>query len=116
VAAQSGDPSSLLSRYREILRARRGSAALRRGDLRILPAGPGTLAFLRRAGGETVLVVHNLSSAEVAVGPVPAPGATSARPLLADPAASATFSAGSVTARLPARSSAAWRIDAGGSP
>jgi glycosidase len=114
VSAQSGDPGSLLSRYRELLRARRGSAALRRGDLEILPAGPGVLAFLRRAGGEVVLVVHNLSFAEAAVGPVPAPGATSARPLFSDPAASATVSAESVAARLPARSSGAWRIDAGG--
>ena len=64
VAAQLADPGSLLSRYRQLIRLRQGSAALRRGALGMLTSGsPALLAFTRVEGAETVLVVHNLSAA-----------------------------------------------------
>jgi alpha-glucosidase len=54
VAAQEGDPASMLELYREAIALRRGSAALRSGGFRWLESRPGTLAFERTAGGETV--------------------------------------------------------------
>jgi len=64
VAAQSNDPGSLLSRYRNLIRARHSSPALERGSLQLLtPASGGSpvLAFLRTEGEERVLVLHNFS-------------------------------------------------------
>lgn len=88
VAAQSQDPASLLSRYRNLLRARKSSAALTRGGLTALTSGPSpVLAFLRTAPGETVLVVHNLSASSASAGPFDAQG-NSADPIFADPSVS----------------------------
>ncbi len=65
VAAQTSDPASLLTHYRNLIRARHNSAALRRGDL-VLRTPTATnspvLAFLRQTPEETVLVLHNLGS------------------------------------------------------
>jgi glycosidase len=65
VAAQTGDPSSLLSHYRNLIRARKSSEALRRGSLELLTSenrsSPG-LAFFREHEGERVLVIHNLDA------------------------------------------------------
>lgn len=72
VAGQTGDPASLLSHYRELIRARQASAALRTGDLKLLTSGiksDPVLAFVREASGERVLVVHNLAAAAAAAGP-----------------------------------------------
>ncbi len=83
VADQTGDPASLLSRYRALIRVRQGSAALRRGATAPLASGsPALLAFTRAAAGETVLVVHNLSGAE-----------------------------GARVVALPARGSGVWRLE-----
>jgi glycosidase len=109
VAAQTADPASLLSRYRQLIRARGASPALRRGELTAI-AGPasGVLAFARSGGGETVLAAHNLgggfASATLAL-----PGAT-AEAILADPGASASASGGSWTVSLPPRGSGVWRV------
>ena len=66
VAAQTHDPASLLSRYRRLIRARRGSAALREGDVASVPldgAPRDGVAYLRTAADERVLVVHTLANA-----------------------------------------------------
>jgi alpha-glucosidase len=63
VAAQAGDPDSMLSLYREALALRR-SAAFTGASLEWLPAPDGCLAF-RRPGGLVCLV--NLSGAPVPV-------------------------------------------------
>lgn len=111
VAAQSADPASLLSRYRQLIRARQGSAALRRGGLTPLASGsPALLAFTRATAGETVLVVHNLSGAAVTSSALSAPGTTAA-PVFADPGAAAVRGADGWTVTLPARASAAWRLE-----
>jgi alpha-amylase len=65
VASESADASSLLSRYRALIRLRHESRALRTGDLTLVPTAPGVLAYVRRGGGESVLVVHNLGTEEV---------------------------------------------------
>lgn len=63
VAAQRDDPASLFSLYRRLIRLRKGSAALRRGSYRTLPAPPGVYAYLREADGERVYVALNFTRA-----------------------------------------------------
>ncbi len=72
VATQTGDPTSTLSVYRQLIRARHRSNALRYGSMeRVRPPGqPATiLSFLLRYEGARVLVVHNLSGVEAEAGP-----------------------------------------------
>lgn len=109
VAAESADPASLLSRYRELIRVRRASAALRSGDLAVVRSPPAVLAYVRRGGGETVLVAHNLGAAEAEV-VAPDLAGSAAEPLLADPGASLARDGAGWRARLGARSSAVWRL------
>jgi hypothetical protein len=62
VAAQTGDPESLLSHYRSLIQFRNGSAALRFGNLALVDTGNDRLAaYLRSAGDDHVLVVVNLT-------------------------------------------------------
>jgi alpha-glucosidase len=63
VAAQRGDPGSLLSFYRALLAVRRNSPALRRGDYLAGAADPDVYAYRRRLGGEDVLVACNFAAA-----------------------------------------------------
>jgi len=61
VADQSDDPGSLLSLYRRLIAARRGSAALGRGDHRsFFGVAPEVMAWLREADGERVLCLLNV--------------------------------------------------------
>ena len=58
VERQRASADSVLAHYRRLLALRRGSAALRRGDLTLLDVGdPDVLAYVRRAGDEEALVV-----------------------------------------------------------
>jgi glycosidase len=110
LAAESADPNSLLSRYRALIGARHGSDALRTGDLSLLPGvPPSVLAYLRRGGGETVLVAHNLGSAEATLAAPGLPGSV-AETLLADPGAVLAKDGAAWRAVLPPRSSGIWRI------
>ena len=62
VAAQSGDPGSLLNRMREMIAVRKQHPAFGRGELQLLePTGVAVLAYLRAHRDEVVLVVNNLS-------------------------------------------------------
>lgn len=109
VAAQAKDPASLLSRYRALIRIRHASEALRRGDLSLLPAEEGVLAFLRRSPADAALVVHNLGATPAVAGPFPLP-AGKPRPLLADPGAVLRQGPGGWTATLPPGASGIWRL------
>ena len=111
VAAQSGDPASLLSRYRALLRARKGSPALAGGELTLLPRWPGVraVAFLRRGGGETALVVHNLGATPVDLPGLQAPGA-GGDPLFVDSGATLVREEAGWRARLGPRSTGIWRL------
>jgi glycosidase len=61
VAAQSGDPGSLLNLYRRLISARRTCEPLRHGQHRsIFGASPDVLAWLREADGERVLCLLNV--------------------------------------------------------
>jgi maltose alpha-D-glucosyltransferase / alpha-amylase len=73
VEAQERQPSSLLNAMKRLIAARKRSAAFGRGDIEFLrPRNQTVLAFLRRYGEETLLVVANLSAqaqpAELALG------------------------------------------------
>jgi alpha-glucosidase len=67
VAAQRRDPGSCLHLYRRLLAARRRSLALRRGDLRLLDAPPGVLAFARESDGNRRRVAINFGDAAAAI-------------------------------------------------
>jgi len=62
VAAQTGDPDSLLSRYRTLIRWREELPALRDGAIESYdPGDDRAVAFVREASGQRLLVLHNLS-------------------------------------------------------
>jgi alpha-amylase len=67
VAVQHSDPASLLNHYRRLIRLRAATPALgATGDFIPLDTGSdGVLAFLRRDGGQTVLVITNLGEQRV---------------------------------------------------
>jgi len=65
VARQEVDPGSVLHATRHFLRWRRSQPALVEGDIRFLDAPEPVLAFVRRGGGQSLLVVFNLSAVEV---------------------------------------------------
>lgn len=112
VAAHTGEPGSLLTHYRNLIRARRDSRALRQGTLRLLTPGDRSspiLAFVREAGGERVLVAHNLGSVAAEAGPWNVPG--SPDPLFASPGVAPPGSSpGARTVRLPPGASGVWRL------
>jgi glycosidase len=110
VASQSSDPDSLLSYYRGWIAARKGSAALSKGEITPFDMSAQVLAFVRNAGDERVLVVHNLGDATAdAALPV---DATSFDPVHADTAVpTPTGGPGAWRVSLPPHSSGAWRIE-----
>jgi glycosidase len=64
VADQIDDPQSLLSRYRDLIHLRQRLPALRTGDLALVAldeAPADAVAYLRTAGDQRVLVLHNLA-------------------------------------------------------
>jgi glycosidase len=62
VAAQADDPASLLSTYRDLIRARGAVPALQHGDtLRVAGGAEAVTGWLRTSAEGTVLVVANLS-------------------------------------------------------
>jgi len=109
VAAQMRDPQSLLSYYRNWIAARKRSAALRRGDIAPLDAGAQLLAFVRTAGDERVLVMHNLGATATA-GSL-AISAAAFDTIYADPGVLTPVGGkGAWEIAMPAHSSAVWRV------
>src|SRR5438874_1425264 len=108
VGVQTGDPGSLLSRYRRLIKARHASAALSRGALEpLLSSGP-ILAFVVTEGGERVLVVHNLGDTrQTASLSVPAAGA---EPLFVDPGVELELPGGGGRFSAPPWSSGVFRL------
>ncbi|OJT19585.1 alpha-amylase [Archangium sp. Cb G35] len=113
VAAQVNAPGSLLSRYRELIRARHASPALERGGLKLLTPTQGrapTLAFLRTVGDERVLVVHNLADVPLTAGPFELEGGSS-EVLFADPSVGSLLrNGGGWSVTLPGRATGIWRL------
>jgi glycosidase len=116
VAAQQGDPGSLLAYYRQLIAARRSSPALRVGELELLPDGSQPaplLAFLRRAAKESVLVLHNLGAEPITSEPLPySPKQLKRRLPLAGTATVVPVAGNPRAARveLPAHGSAIFRL------
>jgi alpha-glucosidase len=76
VERERASEGSVLAHYRRLLTLRQGSAALRSGDLALVDVGdPDVLAYLRRAGDETALVVVRFDrrGGEIALPPAPSP-------------------------------------------
>jgi maltose alpha-D-glucosyltransferase/alpha-amylase len=68
VQSQKRSPHSLLSWMRRIIQVRKSTAVFGRGSMEFLyPKNHRVLAYVRQLGGETVLVVNNLSSSAQAV-------------------------------------------------
>ncbi|HEX3553433.1 MAG TPA: alpha-amylase family glycosyl hydrolase [Thermoanaerobaculia bacterium] len=117
VAAETGDPASLLSHYRRLIHLRHASPALRKGTLTVLsPTRTSTpvLAFLRNvrdAPGERVLVLHNLGTTEIQAGPYDLKAGSAER--LFGPSDEAVKGAEGWTFHLPAGASGAWRLKQG---
>ncbi|MEA2559884.1 MAG: alpha-amylase [Acidobacteriota bacterium] len=112
VADQTGDPGSLLSHYRKLIQARKSSAALRQGDLKLLTSGVKSdpvLAFTRESAGEKVLVLHNLSAAVVEAGPYPVDG-DGLNPVFSMAGIIVLPGDGGWKVRLPAGASGIWRV------
>jgi alpha-glucosidase len=61
VSKQEADHHSVLAYARELLAARRGSAALTSGDIAVVESPAPLLAYLRSNEGESVLCVFNMS-------------------------------------------------------
>ncbi|MHB8800614.1 MAG: alpha-amylase family glycosyl hydrolase [Thermoanaerobaculia bacterium] len=113
VAAQRNDPSSLLSRYRSLIRVRTSSEALRKGEIVLLSGKSGVtpvLAYLRKSGGETVLVVHNLSDSFQSAGPLAVSASSFERVFADQGAADPSGGAGEIRVFLPGRGTGIWRV------
>jgi len=67
VAAQGDDPDSMLALHRALLTLRRAHPALAVGAMRMLDASGDVLAYERSEGGERIVVLLNLGSAEQSV-------------------------------------------------
>lgn len=69
VASQEPVSTSLLSHYRQWIRARRSSKALSQGSLELvtLETNDPVLAFVRRRGSDRVLVLHNFGTTAATV-------------------------------------------------
>jgi alpha-glucosidase len=93
VAAQRGDPRSLLSLYRELIALRRRTPALHRGSYRTLAAPEGVFAYERRSGESCARVALNFSGEAVRV---ELGGGTVREGLRSDPDAALPASAGAV--------------------
>ena len=61
VAAQAEDPLSMLALYRALLNLRRSEPALTSGDLQLIDAPDGVLAYRREHQGRTLTVLLNLT-------------------------------------------------------
>jgi alpha-glucosidase len=68
-ASEQADEASFLHLYRRILAVRRASPALRSGDIEVLDAPDGVLAYRRASGDDDLAVLVNFSDHPVATAP-----------------------------------------------
>ncbi len=62
VAMQAKDPKSILSLYKALLKLRRNSPELSLGSIQVIEASKNLLAYRRKLGGKSLLVVLNFSA------------------------------------------------------
>lgn len=110
VAAQTSDPRSLLSFYRNWIDARKRSEGLRKGDITMIDTDARLLAFVRQSEGERVLAVHNLGASEVTAVPLAVQARAFETVLAGDGVPPPAGAAGAWSVTLPAHSSAVWRL------
>ena len=67
VAAQDGDPESMLNLYRALLALRRATPALAMGGMTLLDAPPGVVTYERFAEGRRLRILLNLTGQSVMV-------------------------------------------------
>lgn len=65
VNKQDHDPSSLLNKYRQMVRWRKQQPALRQGSLELIETAPPILGFTRRCAEQSLLCVFNISAEAV---------------------------------------------------
>lgn len=84
VASQSGDSASLLTAYRDLVRVRNATEALRRGGTVLAEGGAEpVIAWLRTTADQTLLVVANVSDEPVSAYGVSLEGGPLCGPLAA---------------------------------
>jgi glycosidase len=113
VADQTSKPGSILSHYRNLIRTRKNSAALRSDDLQLLSGTSGSsavLAYIRTSPNEKVIVVHNLSDSFVAAGPLPVQATRLDRLYTDGNPANPSGASGNWTFAMPPYSSGVWRL------
>ena len=121
VASETGDPASLLSRYRALIALRQAHPALGRGETIVAESSAGAvLATIRRTAEETLLVLANLGTLPVsaetvtlAAGPLcGTPHATLilGAPGLADPSAPVVTPSGGLAPYVPVATLAAQSV------
>ena len=109
VEAETNDPRSLLSYYRNWIAARKRSPGLLKGEITPLDTGAQLLAFIRDSGDERVLVVHNVSGSS-ADAPI-AVSASTFETIYADPSVPDPAGVpGAWHVTMPPHSSGAWRV------
>ena len=94
VAAEIGDPASVLSFYKAMLALRNGRPSIAAGSYVAATASGGTLSFQRVAGAERTLVVINYGAAAATVGVAALPAGAALTALYPAGAAGATSDAG----------------------
>ena len=68
VEHQAADPNSVLNAYRQLLRLRRETPVLQRGDQELVSSGdPDVLAYVRRSGDAAALITLNFGSRHATV-------------------------------------------------
>ncbi len=113
VTDQDKKPESLLSHYRNLIRVRKNSVALRSDDLQLLTPTTGTspvLAFIRTVPAEKVIAVHNLSDSFVTAGPYSIQALRLDSLFTDGNPANPSGASGSWTFAMPPYSSGVWRI------
>lgn len=109
VAAETGDESSLLERYRELIRLRGQVPALEKGELTVLETGnPAVLAFTAEAAGSHVLVAHNLGAEVLTTATLALPPASVAELWAGAPGVRVEATGKGCRLVLPAGASAVW--------
>ncbi|HJZ13004.1 MAG TPA: alpha-amylase family glycosyl hydrolase, partial [Acidobacteriota bacterium] len=113
VAILTRQRNSLLSHYRDLIRLRKQSAALHKGEMQLL-SDPGsssaTLAFLRINGKERVFVAHNLSPSFVVAGPYTIQATAMEQLFASDGPGNPVIAAGQWQVPLPPHASGVWRV------
>jgi len=113
VARELNDSSSLLSRYRDLIAARKKSAALRKGTIAPLntqASGASYAAWTSTYEGETVLVVHNVTGGFISTTALNVPGTTAEKVWADNNVSTPVKSPNGWTVSLPPRSSGVWRM------